>query len=102
MYSESPLAADGGDLGEFEVDSLAAGIQEAITELGQGEFTQVLETEQGYQIFYIESVTPGESIPLLSASAEIEEKLFNEIVNEKYTGWLEDLRGKAHIKIMQQ
>lgn len=100
-YSESPLATDGGDLGEFELDSLSVQIREAVEGLGPKEFTQVLETDQGYQIFYIESVTPGEIVSLERASTEIEQKLFNEIVNEKYRGWLEELRGKAHIKIMQ-
>jgi peptidyl-prolyl cis-trans isomerase SurA len=101
QYSESPLAAEGGDLGEFEFDSLSVQIQDAVNGFEPGSVTPVLDTDQGYQIFYIENIVPGENESLEEVSAEIEEKLFNEIVNQKYKNWLQDLRSKAHIKVIQ-
>ena len=100
-YSESPLAAEGGNLGFFKIETLSPQLQKALKGLNAGEFTPILETDQGYQIFYIQKieVTPGKS--LSEVSAEIQEKLFDEKVDKKFQSWLEDLRKRSHIKIIK-
>ena len=100
-YSESSSASDGGDLGVFEEDVLSPQIQEAIKEMKAGEFTPVLDTDLGYQIFFIQDIVelPGKSLE--AAFPEIEEKLFKKIVNKKFQSWLEDLRKRSHIKIIK-
>lgn len=101
QYSESSSASGGGDLGVFEEDVLSPQIQEAIKGMNAGEFTPVLDTDLGYQIFFIQEIKdlPGKSLE--EATPEIEEKLFKEIVNKKFQSWLEDLRKRSHIKIIQ-
>jgi peptidyl-prolyl cis-trans isomerase SurA len=100
-YSESPLAAKGGDLGYFKLENLSPQLQKALKGLNASKFTPILETDQGYQIFYIQEieVTPGKS--LSEVSAEIQEKLFSKIVDKKFQSWLEDLRKRSHIKIIK-
>ncbi len=100
-YSESSMAAKGGDLGWFELDNLSPQLQNAIKEMTAGEYTPVLDTDLGYQIFLVEDVvtTPGK--PLEEVSPEIERILFNEIVDKKFKSWIEDLRKQAHIKIIR-
>jgi len=100
-YSESSLAGEGGDLGQFGIESLSPQLQEAIKGLSAGDFTSVLETDQGLQLFYIQNIimTPGQSVK--EVSSEIEEKIFSEIINEKYKAWTEALRKKSHIKIIK-
>jgi peptidyl-prolyl cis-trans isomerase SurA len=100
-YSESSLASEGGDLGLFSFDELSPQIQKAIQGLKAGDFTPVLDTEQGYQIFFIEEIVRTSGITLEQASPEIEEKLYAEIVNKKYKSWLDDLRKRSHIKIIK-
>lgn len=101
IYSESSMAAKGGDLGWFELDNLSPQLQNAIKEMTAGEFTPVLDTDQGYQIFFVEDVetTPGK--PLEEVSPEIERILFNEDVDKKFRAWIEDLRKQSHIKIIR-
>ena len=101
IYTESSLAADGGDLGFFKLNEISPVVQKAIKGLKSGQYTSILDTDQGYQIFYVEEVvnTTGKSFE--EAAPEIEEKLYNEIVNEKFQSWLEDLRKKSHIKIIR-
>jgi peptidyl-prolyl cis-trans isomerase SurA len=100
-FSESSAARDGGDLGVFKMETLSPQIQAAIKDLNPGEFTPVLDTDQGYQILYIEerTRTPGKSLD--EVSNEIREKLYNEIVNRKFELWLENLRKRSHIKIIK-
>jgi len=100
-YSESPAASDGGDLGEFEFDSLSPQLQKAIEKIKPGEFTSVLDTDQGYQIFFIEEIvnTPGKTLEEMSP--EIERILFNESIDKKYQAWIGDLRKQSVVKIIQ-
>ncbi|HUV51056.1 MAG TPA: SurA N-terminal domain-containing protein [Anaerolineae bacterium] len=97
-YSESSGSLD---LGLFAINELSPQLQEAIKGLGSGEFTSVLDTDYGYQIFYISEVidSPGKSLE--EVTAEIEENLFGEIVDKKFRSWLDDLHEKSHIKIIK-
>lgn len=101
VYSQSTTAEQGGDLGVFESRLLAAPIQKAVERLSAGQFTPVLETEQGYQIFYVQEVMDVGGKPLAEASAEIQDKLYAERVEEKFKAWLTELRQRAHIQILE-
>ena len=50
---------------------------------------------------YIEDIedTPGRSLE--EASKEIEETLYTERVNQRFKVWVEGMRAKSHIKIIQ-
>ncbi len=100
-YSESSLAAEGGDLGLFGLDELSPQLQDTIKEMKTGEFTPVLDTDQGYQIFFIQEIvnTPGKSLE--EVLPKIEKILYNEILEKKYLSWLEDLRKQSVIKIIK-
>ena len=100
-YSESSAASDGGDLGMFEFDSLSPELQKAIKKIKPGEFTSVLDTDQGYQIFFLEKIVKVSGKPLKEVSPDIERTLYEESVDRKYNSWLESLRKQAVIKIIQ-
>ncbi|WP_369688331.1 peptidylprolyl isomerase [Desulfatitalea tepidiphila] len=98
-HSQAATADDGGDLGFFEARLLAAPIREALSVLKAGQFTSIVETEQGYQIFYVEEISStGRSLE--QASQEIEEKLLAEAREKRFQAWLEELRQRAHIEIL--
>ena len=99
-YSQSPAAAEGGDIGEFAKETLSSQIQEALDGLTPGQATAVLDTDQGFQLFYVESVNRTEGKPLENVREEIHQKLFAEVVDKKFLSWLEDLRSQSHIKII--
>ncbi|MDL2268596.1 SurA N-terminal domain-containing protein [Desulfosarcina sp. OttesenSCG-928-A07] len=99
-YSKGPGADRGGDIGQFKRSSLSGQIQSALSGLNSGEFTQILDTDRGLQLFYVESVTSGEGRSVEAARQEIQQKLFEERVDAKFVSWLEDLRSRSHIKIL--
>jgi peptidyl-prolyl cis-trans isomerase SurA len=101
QYSESNLAAEGGDLGFFKLEALSPQLQEALTGLGAGNFTPVLETDQGVQIFYIQEIRTIPGKPLSEVAAGIQEKLYTDIVEKKFKQWLEELRQRSHIKVIE-
>jgi peptidyl-prolyl cis-trans isomerase SurA len=100
IYSQSSMASEGGDLGFFQLDEISPLLRPEIEELKAGEFTSVIDTEMGYQIFLVEEVVekPGKSLE--DATPEITDKLYTEIVDQKYQAWLENLRTRSHIKII--
>jgi peptidyl-prolyl cis-trans isomerase SurA len=99
--SESPVAQNGGDLGIFRLADMAVQIRSAVEGLPAGGFTEVLDTDQGLQIFYVEAVTVVAGKTLEEAKAEIEGQLYDEIVNRKFASWLEELRARSHVKIVR-
>jgi peptidyl-prolyl cis-trans isomerase SurA len=101
QYSQGPTAAAGGDIGEFAEGTLSPQIQEALDGLKPGQVTTVLDTDQGFQLFYLEATRRTEGKPLDSVRAEIHQKLFTEVVDTKFLSWLEDLRNQSHIKLIK-
>jgi peptidyl-prolyl cis-trans isomerase SurA len=91
IYSQSSVASEGGDLGFFRLDEISPLLKSEIAKLKPGEFTPIIDTEMGYQIFFVEEVVekPGKSLE--DATPEI---------TEKHQSWLENLRTRSHIKII--
>ena len=100
QYSQGPAAADGGDIGEFGDKALSPQIRAALDGLNPGGTTEVLDTDQGFQLFYLEAINRTEGKPLASVKDEIHQKLFSEVVDKKFLSWLENLRSGSHIKII--
>jgi len=101
IYSQAQFAEEGGDLGFFNFDDLSPKIKDALKGLKTGESTAVLNTEQGFQIFYIEAIEDAPAKPLEEVSQEIEKILYTEQVNKRFEVWVEGMRAKSHIKIIQ-
>ncbi|MCG6971848.1 MAG: SurA N-terminal domain-containing protein [Desulfobacterales bacterium] len=100
-YSQSPAASDGGDLGLFEFDSLSPKLQQAIKKIKPGGFTPVLDTDQGFQIFYLQKIVKTAGKPLKDVSSEIENIIYNKLIDEKYSEWIQSMRQQAVIRTIQ-
>jgi peptidyl-prolyl cis-trans isomerase SurA len=100
-YSVAPHNIRNFDLGTFKSEELSRQIMDAVKDLKAGESTNVLETEIGYQIIYVQMTEekPGKS--LVEATPEIEEILFREIVDKKFMSWINELKQKSHVKIIK-
>jgi peptidyl-prolyl cis-trans isomerase SurA len=101
QYSEAPSAERNGHLGVFDFNLLSKPIQNALDGLGAKHFTKVVDTDQGYQIFYIETITHSGGRTIEEVRAEIQEKIYAQTVDQKFNDWIKDLRQHSHIQIMQ-
>ena len=107
QYSDLPSAADGGDLGVFQKDEIAAYIRDAVNNLKPGEVSQLVETENGYQFFQL-LANQGQSqegktidkAPYESVREEIREKLSQQAMEIRFKEWMKSIRDKAYIKIL--
>lgn len=100
-FSEATNASDGGRLGQFALEDLAGDLRSVIGDLGKGEFSGVVDTAHGFQIFYVEDIITTPPEPIENVSDEIRKKLYDKRVNEKYNEWIKSLRQQAHIRIIR-
>ena len=100
QYSESVLAKNGGDLGILPYKDFSSQLKQALEGLSIGQHTGVLDTDQGFQIFYIENILTENEILLEEAYSEIESTLYKELSEKAFTDWLNTLRETSHIKII--
>ncbi len=100
--THSELSAEaGGDIGEFGLEELSPQLQKALAGKKESMFTDVLGTDLGYQIFFINAIkkTPAKLLEIVSD--EIQEKLYREQIETKYRSWVTELRKKSHIKLIE-
>lgn len=99
-YADRPFAGDGGELGLFQLNDLSPRLRSLVEKLSVGQFTPVIETDQGYQIIYLEKFVETQAVPLEKVSADIEDLLLKEALRKKRLDWIDGLRKRAHIKII--
>jgi peptidyl-prolyl cis-trans isomerase SurA len=100
-YGAASLAENGGDLGKIKYSDFSPQIKAALEGLGQGDVTDVLKTDRGFQILFVEEIVTAGGTPFEEAFPEIEEKLYNAAIDKNYVEWLEELKRQAHIKIVR-
>ena len=101
QYSEDVTAKEGGDLGLFNIEELAPELQETVRWLKEGEVSSVLQTAQGYQLLFVEEIRSASGKTLDDVRVEIQQQLYREEVDRKYKAWLESLRERSYIKVIQ-
>ncbi len=100
------LAAPGvpvrtADLGAIETGSLSPQLKDALATLSAGDITDVLNTDQGYQILLLSRTENAAGRSLEEVTPEIEDLLYNQIVDKNFQQWLKELRERSHIKIIR-
>ena len=96
----SASAVKGTDLGLYRRDELSEELREVVSNLKSGQYSEILETNFGYQILYVQEIQDTAAKPVEEVESEINQILYDEMVNNKYQDWLEDLRARSHIRII--
>ncbi|MFO8112270.1 MAG: SurA N-terminal domain-containing protein [Desulfosalsimonadaceae bacterium] len=99
-HSMAPNAEEGGELGAFVLGDLSEHLQPVIAALEPGRFTDIVETEMGFQIFFLEDIEEPEQRELEDVEKRIEQTLYEQKVEEKFDNWLKSLRESAHIRVI--
>jgi len=102
-FSDLPSAEDGGDIGVFKKEDMAEDMSRIVTSLKQGEVSDIIETAAGFQFFKLLSAKDQAIVPktpLESVKKEIENKLYQEKLQQAYKEWITRIKQKAHIQKM--
>lgn len=103
QHSELPTAADGGELGEFQLEDMAPYIKNAVANLPSGTLSSIVETGNGYLFFKVVSSEQGSIVAKASYESvkeEIREKLGQQAMEARFKDWVKSIRDKAYIKIL--
>jgi peptidyl-prolyl cis-trans isomerase SurA len=100
QQKNSTSRVQGTDLGLYSLEELSEQLRGAVAKLKAGEFSQVLDTEFGPQIIYVQKIQETTTKSLDDIEDEIEEILYNESVDNRYRDWLDELRKRSLIKII--
>jgi len=87
-YSEGPGAKQGGDLGQFTVDHLEAGLKSVVEALPEGGVSDPLVRPNGIQIIKVVKKQTGKIRSLEEMKEAIFEILYREEVNRRYQIWI--------------
>jgi peptidyl-prolyl cis-trans isomerase SurA len=99
-YSEPPFKETGGLLGSYSLDQLSLQIQNVIKDLQVGSCSTVLQTDQGLQILYVENITQEGGQTFEEAAPDIKKILYQTKMEQRYHAWIDDLKKKSHIKLI--
>jgi peptidyl-prolyl cis-trans isomerase SurA len=99
-YSEGPGARQGGDLGQFTVDHLEAGLKSVVEALPEGGVSDPLVRPNGIQIIKVVKKQTGKIRSLEEMKEAIYGILYQEEVNRRYQNWIKELRESAYTRVI--
>jgi peptidyl-prolyl cis-trans isomerase SurA len=100
-HSKSPLVKRGGRLGLINVEDLPDNLKKVIYKTKEHGYSDVVETRQGLQIFYVTKIDIALGKTIATATPEISKKLYNQKIEAQYKIWLRGLKKEAHIRIIK-
>ena len=97
-YSFDSTGRSGGNLGDITEGSAVPAFEKAAFSLGEGEISDVVETEYGYHIIYVPNKLEALSISFEEARESIEYTLEEEQITSELLKYAEQLKKEAKIK----
>jgi parvulin-like peptidyl-prolyl isomerase len=101
-FSEGPEAQDGGLVGWVKRGDLVKPLDDEAFALERGQLSDVLETQFGFHLLYVEEKEASGVLPYEKARLEIEPILRAKAAEERYQRWMEDLRRKNKVRILAE
>jgi peptidyl-prolyl cis-trans isomerase SurA len=98
-YSEDATAANGGDLGAIKRGQALPEFEEVIFALREGDVSEVVRTPNGLHIVKIDAFSKGSEQPFPEIKAEIERRLLQEKIEQRFQDWTSELKDRAFIEI---
>lgn len=99
QYSEDPNFSKGGILGTFNSGEMLPEIESAVKRLQPGEYSPVVKTKTGYNIFKVVKRTLISDPKLEAEKEDLRNALFAEAFKKQFKAWLNERREEAFIKI---
>jgi len=96
--SDSPSKANGGLIGPLSVNDISPELRKLIEAMKQGDVSELVRTQRGYQILKLETITPTQTMSLEQAREQISERVFTDKRRAEFQKYLQKLRTQAIIE----
>ena len=100
QFSKDPSAAQGGDMGIFAFEEIDPSLREVISSLKPGEFSPVIQSPNGWQIVKLISIKGAKETSFDEVKNRIQEQLFQEEVDKRFSQWLQKLKDRSYIQVL--
>ena len=100
-YSDDPSGKEGGDLGFLKKGELLPEFENAITTMKAGEVSGLVRTSAGIHIIKLEELREGKKQDFVSVKREVEDLLYKQKSEERFSQWLEGLHKNAAIEMLE-
>jgi peptidyl-prolyl cis-trans isomerase SurA len=98
-HSEDATAANGGDLGVLRRGQALPEFEEVIFTMREGDISDVIRTPNGLHIVKIEAFSKGSEQSSPEIKAEIERRLLQGKMEQRFQDWTNELKDRAFIEI---
>ncbi|NIA08685.1 MAG: hypothetical protein GWP10_02680 [Nitrospiraceae bacterium] len=100
-YSDFSPDEKDGYLGSFTLREMAPFVRQAVIGLKPGDFSKVVDSPMGWQIFRLKEIARGgKGDNGRSHIEKIRQKLYRKEINARFEEWLNRLRSKSTIRIL--
>ncbi len=99
-FSQGPGAKDGGDLGFIKTSNLDPRLKNIIDNMDVGRISKPIFMPSGVQIIKLLEKHDKGVKALDEVKGYIQEALYREEINKRFTSWIKELRKEAFIKII--
>ncbi len=97
--NQAGLPASNGELGWFLQGELDPKFEEHVRGLDPGRRSPLFETDKGLYLLLVKERVTGQMVPFEKAKDQIQERLYQEGIMEKYGQWLERLKARSHVEV---
>ncbi|HON61392.1 MAG TPA: peptidyl-prolyl cis-trans isomerase [Deltaproteobacteria bacterium] len=88
-----------GFMGVFAKGDLPKEVEDVVFSIPERRYSNIIQTQRGYHIFFVAKRTQGGKLSLIEASDQIREKLVEESFEKKYAIWIEDLKKEFPVEV---
>ncbi len=97
-FSDAPSKANGGQIGPLNVADLSPDVQKLLEPMKQGDITEPLRSQRGYQLLKLEVASAAEVKSFEEAREDISNRVFTDKRREEFEKYLQKLRAQAIIE----
>lgn len=101
-HSQGPGKDRGGELGPLKADDLLPAMRQALAVMKEGDLSPVVEIPGGFVFMKMMGRSGKSSLPTAEVREQIRQKLEKEAFEARYRQWLQELRAKTYVRIMEQ
>jgi peptidyl-prolyl cis-trans isomerase SurA len=100
QYSQGPGADKGGLIGTFKKGEMTPELDEAVFKLKPKEVSPVVETDRGFHILKVDSISGEGGRSLNDVKDQIRDTLYGKELESRFSDWLSrDLRERHHVEV---
>jgi len=100
-YSDNPIKESKGELGTFKKGELDKTLEQAVSQLKQGEVSAWVETKNGWYLMKLTEKKDSRRKTFEEAKPAIEQRIYAEKRGAKTTEFLNNLKKRSFIKILK-